>query len=70
MKTMLEMPNDSIAQPETKTVKDWKQKVIEWHNRPTLHVIPHLPTNATPITQHANAFLDNLALLSNIVIEV
>ena len=67
---MLKMPYNPIANLEADIAEDRIEKQIEWDNRPTIHVVSNLPTDASSLVKNANAFLDNRRLQAHVLIKV
>jgi hypothetical protein len=69
MQSVLEMPNDPIAQLQSMILKDVKKDYIQRKDLAILNVIADLPTDRPLIVEEADAFRNHLRLRLDVVLQ-
>src|ERR1035441_7267086 len=70
MKSVLEVPDNAIPALKPQLSEYWEQHGIQRNDHPIIHVVSYFPANASCWFQGPRALVDDLLLLSNVVIQI
>src|SRR5947209_6322995 len=69
MQSVLEVPDDAVAELQAQALEDRPEGNVEGNDLAIVHVIPNLPAQRAIIREYSHTLLDDRRLSSEVVIE-